>query len=45
MGTMGTDELARALLYTRAPEWAEAEAQREEDRPETQRLRRAPERQ
>ena len=42
MGSMGIDELARALLYTRAPEWAEAEAQREEDRPETQRLRRAP---
>ncbi|KAK9822493.1 hypothetical protein WJX81_003452 [Elliptochloris bilobata] len=31
-------ELARALLYTRAPDWAEREAERDEDRPETQRL-------
>ena len=35
-------ELARALLYLRAPDWAEREAERDEERPETQRLGWAP---
>ena len=41
-GTCCAGELARALLYTRAPDWAEREAAREEERPETQRLGCAP---
>lgn len=37
-GACCAGELARALLYTRAPNWAEREAVREEERPEMQRL-------